>query len=87
MTALACPQSRDSRGPGHVVDVLAIPLVEKGGRTIVHAIRDFRFEPTAELKRHQIRQISVAPKVESLSVSVAITSDISIFPGSDELEI
>jgi hypothetical protein len=51
-----------ARGPGHVVDVLAILLVEKGGHTIVPAIRDFKFEPTAELKRHQIRQISVVPK-------------------------
>jgi hypothetical protein len=75
------------RGPGHVIDVLAIPLVEKGRRMVLHAIRDFKFEPTAALKRHQIRQISVVPNVESLSVNVAITSDIFIFPGSAQLEI
>jgi len=73
------------RKAGHVVDVLSIPLVQRGRRLIVHAIRDFKFTPRAKLAQHQIRHITVKPKVDRLSVGVAITSDIFPFPGAARL--
>lgn len=73
------------RKAGHVVDVLSIPLVQRGRRLVVHAIRDFRFTPRARLAQHQIRHITVKPTVRRLSVGVAITSDIFPFPGAARL--
>lgn len=73
------------RKAGHVVDVLSIPLVQRGRRLVVHAIRDFRFTPRASLAQHQIRHITVKPKVDGRSVGVAITSDIFPFPGTARL--
>lgn len=73
------------RQAGHVVDVLSIPLVQRGRRLVVHAIRDFRFTPRARLAQHQIRHITVKPTVGRLSVGVAITSDIFPFPGAARL--
>lgn len=73
------------RKAGHVVDVLSIPLVRRGRRLIVHAVRDFRFTPRATLAQPQIRHITVKPKVDRLSVGVSITSDIFPFPGGDRL--
>ncbi len=73
------------RKAGHVVDVLSIPLVQRGRRLIVHAIRDFKFTPSAKLAQHQIRHITVKPKVDRQSVGVAITSDIFPFPGAARL--
>ena len=73
------------RKAGHVVDVLSIPLVQRGRRLVVHAIRDYRFTPRATLAQHQIRHITIKPKVDRLSVGVTITSDIFPFPGTARL--
>ena len=75
------------QGPGHITEVIAMPIVAGGSRRTLHAVRHFTFSPRVQLDREQVRDISVKPSVQGLRVSVEIATAVRPLTKLSEAEL
>lgn len=67
-------------GPGRLIETIQWSVVDQGKDKVFHAVRDFTFNPAAELPGPQFRDVVVRHRSEGRQVSLQINSTILPFP-------
>jgi hypothetical protein len=67
-------------GHGKLIETVQWPLVDAGELKHVHAIRHFSFDPTAQLRDHQLRDVAIKPRVDGLTVRLDIDTAVRRLP-------
>ena len=67
-------------GLGKLIETIEWPIVDDGAPKRVYAIRHFSFKPIAELKEHQLREVTIKPQVRGLNARLEIDSQIRRLP-------
>ena len=67
-------------GHGKLIETVQWPIVDAGELKHVQAIRHFSFDPAAQLRDHQLREVAIKPRVDGLTVRLDIDTAVRRLP-------
>jgi hypothetical protein len=67
-------------GHGKLIETGQWPIVDEGELKQVQAIRHFSFDPAAQLRDHQLRDVAIKPRIDGLSVRLDIDTAVRRLP-------
>jgi len=70
-------------GHGKLIETVQWPIVDAGELKNVQAIRHFSFDPAAQLRDHQLRDVAIKPRVDGLSVRLDIDTAVRRLPAGN----